>query len=135
MIKEEERRVLEMVAAGKVTPQEADLLLKALVSKVRLPPRSEGVCSWCDVHRMNRPDKRAVPEPYVREMRAAEVDLTNLDYRDLAEMRRRGVDADFVRALREQGESGLSPDELIDAKRNKWRGRSSDAEREGRQES
>ena len=43
MIKEEERRVLEMVAAGKVTPQEANLLLNALVSEARLPPQPEGV--------------------------------------------------------------------------------------------
>lgn len=66
MIKEEERRVLEMVAAGKVTPQEANLLLDALVSEARLSPQPEGVfrrwiwghCSgvrlWCGHSRRRR---------------------------------------------------------------------------------
>ena len=62
-MQEEKRRVLEMVAAGKVSPQEAGVLLDALGREESVAPaRSGGGFRWLGVNRLPRSPKRAIPE-------------------------------------------------------------------------
>ena len=65
---EEERRVLAMVAGGRVTPQEGDLLLDSLVpEQVVAPPARSGSLRWLEVHRLSRQGRRGVCRKHTRE--------------------------------------------------------------------
>ena len=132
---DETRQILEMLAEGKVTPEQAAELLDAVDDRPGAPtytqsharssplpsftPRSRG--------RNRKRERRASPldelaqarlhgvdADYVQEMRDAGYD--NLTLEELTELRIHGIHGDFVAEMRELGLTDLSAEELVEYK-------------------
>jgi hypothetical protein len=118
------QRVLQMVADGSVTAEEAadllDVLESASAGATQLQPGTVAVPAPSparvkkgrpDVELLARATMHGVNAEYVREM--AEVGYANLGLEDLTRMRMHGIDGDFVRSMSEVGLSNLSTQDLV----------------------
>jgi sugar phosphate isomerase/epimerase len=94
MTNQERTKILEMVASGKLTIEQADQLLERL-----------GAQSLADAEK--RPDQR---------QRAA--GFTNFTGEQMAALEVYEVDADYIRALREAGFTDLTVEQLIFLKKH-----------------
>jgi hypothetical protein len=128
---EERRQVLEMLAAGKVTVEQANQLLEALeaagrpsdTGELRAPARQrerpaqrarprDAFFSNLTPDQLIEPRDHGVTPAFVREMR--ELGFTDLSPDDLVELRDHGVNAAFVQEMRDLGFDNLAPDELVE---------------------
>lgn len=113
MTNEERIKILEMVAAGKLTVEQASQLMDTLGTK-----------SATDATK--RPDQGQRPGGYTQETLGrirgyrksgetvlTEAGLANLPARDIAALKNYGVDADYIRALQEAGLANLSVRQVI----------------------
>jgi hypothetical protein len=94
MTNQERTKILEMVASGKLTIEQADQLLERL-----------GAQSLADAEK--RPDQR---------QRAA--GFTNFTGEQMAALEVYEVDADYIRALQEAGFTNLTVEQLISLKKH-----------------
>src|SRR5689334_16066998 len=94
-MQDETRQVLEMVANGTVTPQQAEELLEALDDKPAPTP----------VHA--RPHNHTHRRRHERERR-----ISNPALAELAQAAMHGVDADYIRQMHELGFTDVSLEEL-----------------------
>src|SRR5437763_322613 len=100
---DERRQVLEMLAAGKVTVEQANQLLEALGAAVRPSDTAEPRAA---AHQRERPAQRARP---------VDAFFSNLTPNQLVELRDHGVTPAFVREMRELGfTDDLSPNDLVE---------------------
>ena len=120
---EERQRILQMLADGKITPEQADQLLDALGSDE--PARSDEWSAPRQESRRPRERRRGDPtlrilakasmhgvtSDYIAEMRAA--GYGDLTLEQLISMRIHGVTSDFVRQMQQAGYSDLSAEDLI----------------------
>src|SRR4051794_41127783 len=128
---EERRQVLEMLAAGKVTVEQANQLLEALGAAGRPTDTGE---PRAPAHQRERAAQRGRPADayfsnlaadqlvelrdhgvspaFVRQMR--ELGFTDLSPNDLVKLRDHGVTPAFIRDMRELGLGELAPDELVE---------------------
>ena len=127
-MREERRKVLEMLAAGQVTPDQADQLLEAM-GDTSAPAGWQGqrppspVSNGDDVapsrpapQRLTMQDlirlhDHGVDADYIRELR--QLGLTDLSINQIIELSNHGVDPDFIMAMRRLGFSNLPLDQLI----------------------
>src|SRR6516164_1536823 len=109
-----------MVAEGKLSPDDANALLKALGEGDNLPtPPTEATrrvvrdnpTARLSIQQIARLSEQGVDGDYVRELQAA--GYGGLDPNQIIELHNHGVDGDYIRELREVGYTGYSPKELI----------------------
>ena len=113
MTNEERRKILEMVAAGKLTVEQASQLMDKLGTK-----------SATDAAK--RPDQGQRSGGYTQETLGrirgyrksgdtvlTEAGLANLPARQIAALKNYGVDADYIRALQEAGLADLTVRQVI----------------------
>jgi SHOCT-like protein len=94
MTNQERTKILEMVASGKLTIEQADQLLETL-----------GAQSFADAEK--RPDQSMLPAGF-----------TNFTGEQMAALEVYEVDADYVRALQEAGFTNLTVKQLIALKKH-----------------
>lgn len=126
---DERMQVLEMLAAGKITAEQANQLIDALAEGAAFenePPRpnvltthhhrpqtrNAGLAAGFTPDELIELSKAGVNARFVREMRDA--GFQNVTADELIEMSKHGVSARFVREMHELGFSKLSSDELIE---------------------
>ena len=97
---EEQRRILEMLAGGKISAAEADALLQALEGN-----KTEAVAIEIDAG-----DKPSASNGAKRQV------FAELSQDQLMEMSLHGVNSDYVREMRELGLGDLSPGQLVEMK-------------------
>lgn len=116
---EEQRQILEMLAARQITIEEADRLLAAVTPDA---PRRDAPPPQARMHLHQHQPHRTHTQityganagdggAYLREMRA--LGLRDLKPQDLIAMKSTGVDGAFVRDLRAHGYTSLEPHDLI----------------------
>lgn len=125
------QQVLDMLASGTISPEEAAELLDALRDVPATAASAAGAWQGGDVRRTARRERRhrdrelrpelkriaqaatfGVDADFVREMRA--LGFTNLTADEWIEMAKFGVDRDFVEGLRRLGYTDLTPMELAE---------------------
>ena len=119
---EERRKVLEMVAAGTITPDEANQLLEVLEGGGGDEARDPVAAGYAGAGRQEAPPRGPAAwqafegwganAAFARGMREAGLD--DLAPARLRELRRHGVKPEYVRELRESGFADVSIDNLID---------------------
>src|SRR5579859_1124236 len=117
---EEQRRILEMLAARQITIEEADQLLVAFTA-AQTPasprPSPQYRTGTYRVERRETPAGRGTDGgAYLSQMRAA--GLRNLQPHELIALKANGVDSDYVAALRASGLADLESHNLIALKAN-----------------
>src|SRR6266849_3456495 len=114
-------KVLEMVAEGTISPDDANALLKALgegdnppappPEATRRPVRENiSPSTRLSIQQIARLTEQGVDADYIRELQAA--GYGGLDANQIIELHNHGVDGDYIRELREVGFVGQSPHEL-----------------------
>lgn len=120
---EERMQVLEMLAAGKITAEQADELLDALGDvasarqsektwtrqEYRVPRNGESVMIPT-IEKLTEARMHGVSRQYAQEMR--EAGYSDLTLQDLMHLKMHGVNAKFVREMRDVGLGSLSPQQL-----------------------
>jgi hypothetical protein len=124
---EERAQILEMLASGRVTVEQADQLLEALGAAspagthepatragrhTREDERTDGFVARLTPEQLIELRNHGVSGTFVQQMRAA--GLGDLSVDDLIELHDHDVTPRFVRELREAGCSGLTRQELIE---------------------
>jgi hypothetical protein len=116
---EERRRVLEMVAAGTITPEQGDELLDALgtepvpkpeVTATRASSRQRKPKFTSD--ELVRLGTHGVDAAYMRGLRDA--GLSDLTADEIIQLYNHGIDPAFVAEMRDMGYIDLTSDELIE---------------------
>jgi hypothetical protein len=114
----ERRQVLEMVAAGTITPEQADELLDALgIEPVPKPEMTTRVSSRSRKPKFTSDElvmlgSHGVDGKYVRSLRDA--GLSNLTVDEIIQLYNHGIDPAFVAELRDMGYIDLTSDELVE---------------------
>ena len=114
-VSEERVQILEMLAAGRVTVEQAEQLLDAVSSP---PSTSCAPGPAGDMFVINRPtveeldalDEHGVSDTYIEQMRAAGLELNFLD---LVRLHDHGVEPAFVGGMRDAGFTALTRDDLL----------------------
>jgi hypothetical protein len=111
---DEQTRVLEMVATGKISVEDGSRLLEALAS----PPPSEAAgWAWAPPTAPTPPTPPAPPVPPVPprpgHASKARIGATGFTFEQLAHLANVGIDAKFVRKFRQAGLEDLGFDELV----------------------
>jgi hypothetical protein len=121
------QQVLDMLASGAISPEEAGQLLDALQDDPA--PRPAVTAGFRDERRGRRERRKrdairpeiaqladaamfGVDEDFVRALR--EAGYTGLTISDLIELAKYGVDKDFIEGLQRAGYTGLSAEELVE---------------------
>jgi hypothetical protein len=126
---DETRQVLEMLAEGKVTPEQAAKLLDAMddrparqayppppptALRTRVRRRRAHSTSPSPLQQLAQARLQGVSTEYVQEMREAGYDDLTLE--ELTTLRALGVDGDFVAELRDMGFTDLNAEDLAELK-------------------
>ena len=125
---EERQQIMEMLAAGTITADEADQLLEAITAE---RPASTGPTQRIDSQQPDTPAGTAtnvfanlsldqiiqlrtygVTPDYIRQF--SEAGLTDLSFDQLLQLGIHNVDPDFVREMRAAGFDDLSVDKLVE---------------------
>jgi len=121
---EERQKVLEMLAEGRLTPEQADRLLEALGSLGRGAPRPQPelrpsgaddrqgrFLSGLSADQLIKMRQHGVNPAFIQEMR--DLGFTDLSVDQLVKLRIHGVNAEFLQGMRELGFEALPPDTLV----------------------
>jgi len=98
---EERFKIMQMLADGTITTDEADLLLEALDAAPAEPVAATGQT------------QRITPQREASEQPATT--FANLTLDQLIELRTHGVDPDFIKEMREAGLGDLSFEQMLEA--------------------
>jgi hypothetical protein len=123
MTNQERTKILEMVASGKLTIEQADQLLETLGAQSiadaeKRPDQSMPPAGFTNFtgEQMAALEVYEVDADYVRALQ--EAGLRDLTVKQLIALKNYEVDADYVRALREAGFTNLTAEQLIALKKH-----------------
>ena len=121
MTNQERTKILEMVASGKLTIEQADQLLETLGAQShayaeKRPDQSVLPAGFTNFtgEQMAALEVYEVDADYIRALQ--EAGFTDLTVKQLISLKNYEVDADYVRALREAGFTNLTVEQLISLK-------------------
>jgi hypothetical protein len=123
MTNQERTKILEMVASGKLTIEQADQLLErlgaqSLADAEKRPDQSEPAAGFTNFtgEQMAALEVYEVDTDYINALQ--EAGLRDLTVKQLISLKNYEVDADYVRALREAGFTNLTVEQLISLKKH-----------------
>ena len=121
MTNQERTKILEMVASGKLTIEQADQLLERLgaqsmASAEKRPDQRQRAAGFTNFtgEQMAALEVYEVDADYIRALQ--EAGLRDLTVKQLISLKNYEVDADYVRALQEAGFTNLNVEQLISLK-------------------